>query len=369
MRFVCNREQLVQAVSTVERAVPTRDVEEALKGILIDAQTDRLQLTAFDLELGIESATAAEVERQGAVIVDARLFGQLVRKLPGDQVTFSREQGASTATVRSGRAEFSINTRDAADFPRLPEAAGDVVWSLDRALLREMIRQTAFAAAVDDHRSYLNGVLFEVEDDHLSLVATDTNRLAFRKGRLTEAAPEPRRAIVPARAAQEVARILPGDGEGTIELLLTDNQISFQLDDVRLVSRLLEGQFPNYRQVLPQDQSVSIVVPRAALAAAVERAGVLSRTGPAIVVAEVREQTLTLRARESDVGQSEETLDVVQEGEDGTNSYQGRFILDVLRAYDGEQLRITFDEGDVPASLRPVDGDNYVCLIMPVRLR
>lgn len=369
MRFICSRDQLVQAVSTVGRAVPTRDVEESLKGILIEAQADRLQLTAFDLELGIECAAAAHVEREGAVIVDARLFGQLTRKLPGDQVEFAYEHGAGTATVRSDRAEFSINTRDAADFPKLPEPTGDVIWSVDRAMLREMIRQTAFAAAVDDHRSYLNGVLFEVEGEQLNLVATDTNRLAFRQGQLSESAPEPRRAIVPARAAQELARIIPGDAEGTVEMLLTDNQISFRLDHVRLVSRLLEGQFPNYRQVLPQSQPVSIVVSRAALAAAVERAAVLSRTGPAIVVAEVKQQTLTLRARETDVGQSEEELDIVQEGEDGANSYQARFILDVLRAYEGEQLRITFAEGDVPASFKPVDRDDYVCLIMPVRLR
>lgn len=369
MQFVCDREQLVQAIGTVERAVPTRDVEESLKGILIDADSDGLQLTGFDLELGIECTTAADVQRAGAVIVDARLFGQLVRKLPGEQVHFSYEQGAGSATVRSGRAQFTISTRDAADFRQLPAAVGDVVWTIEQATLKDMIRQTAFAAAVDDHRAHFNGVLFEVEDDQLSLVATDTNRLAFRRGRLAESVAEPHGVIVPARAAQEVARIIPADAEGNVELLLTENQISFRLGSVRVVSRLLEGRFPNYRQVLPHDQPVSIVVSRSALASAVERASILSRTGPAIVVLEVQEQTLTLRARETDVGQSEEQLDIVQEGEDGANSYQARFILDVLRAFDGEQLRITFAEGDVPASLKPVDGDDYVCLVMPVRLR
>lgn len=368
MRFICNREELVQAIGTVERAVPTRDVEESLKGILLEAHDERLQLTAFDLQLGIECAAAADVQRQGAVMVDARLFSQLTRKLPGEQVEFSYEPGAGAATVRSGRAQFTINTRDAADFPKLPEAAGDIVWSIEGAMLRDMIRQTAFAAAIDDHRSYLNGVLFEAENDELILVATDTNRLAFRKGKLSEPAPEAQRAIVPARAAQELARIIPADAEGPVELLLTDRQISFRLDNVRLVSRLLEGQFPNYRQVLPQSQPVSIVVSRDALAAAVERAAVLSRTGPAVVVAEVKDRTLTLKARETDVGQSEEQLDIVQEGEDGANSYQARFILDVLRAYDGEQLRMTFAEGDVPASFKPVDNEDYLCLIMPVRL-
>lgn len=369
MQFICDREQLVQAIGTVERAVPTRDVEESLKGILIDAQSERLQLTAFDLELGIECTAAADVKRTGSVVVDARLFGQLVRKLPGEQVDFSYEQGSGSATVRSGRAQFTISTRDAADFRPLPAPVGDVVWSIEQAVLKDMIRQTAFAAAVDDHRAQFNGVLFEVEDEQLNLVATDTNRLAFRRGRLAQAVSEPHAAIVPARAAQEVARIIPSDAEGNVELLLTENQISFQLENVRVVSRLLEGRFPNYRQVLPHDQPVSIIVSRAAMGAAVERASILSRTGPAVVVLEVQDQMLTLRARETDVGQSEEQLDIVQEGENGSNSYQARFLLDVLRAFDGEQLRVTFAEGDVPASMKPVDGDDYVCLVMPVRLR
>jgi len=367
MRFVCSREELVQAISTVERAVPTRDVDDSLKGILLEAHADHLQLTAFDLQLGIECTAAAEVARQGAVMVDARLFSQLTRKLPGQQVEFVLEPGAGAATVRSGRAEFTIHTRDASSFPKLPEPVGDVAWTIQQSLLREMIRQTVFAAAVDDHRSYLNGVLFEVMGDQLNLVATDTNRLAYRTGKLVAPAPM-HRALVPARAAQELARIIPADAEGLAQVLVTERQISFRLDGVRLVSRLLEGQFPNYRQVLPQKQPVNIVVNRDALAAAVERASVLARTGPAVVIIEVKNQTLTLRARETDVGQSQEQIDIVQEGEDGVNSYQARFILDVLRAYDGEALRISFAEGDVPASFRPVDNDDYLCLIMPVRL-
>lgn len=368
MRFACNREQLAEAISTVERAVPSRDVDDHLKGILLEAFEDRLQLTAFDLHLGIECSTPAEVERQGAVMVDARLFSQLTRKLPSDKVEFSRDPGAGAATVRSGRAEFTINVRDAGDFPELPAPSGDVTWRIGAAELKDMIRQTAFAAAVDDHRSYLNGVLFEVEEDRLNLVATDSTRLAFRQGKLAQPSPQTRRAVVPARAAQELARIIPADAEGDVEMLLTDRQISFRFENVRLVSRLLEGEFPNYRQVLPREQPISIVVPRAQLAAAVERASVLSRTGPAIVVADVRGGTLTLTARETDVGQSQEELDVVQEGQDGANSYQARFILDVLRAYDDEQLRITFDVRDVPATFKPVDGDDRFCIIMPVRL-
>lgn len=367
MRFVCSREELVQAVNTVERAVPTRDVDDSLKGILLEAQEDRLQLTAFDLQLGIERTAPAIVERQGAVMVDARLFSQLTRKLPGEQVEFALEPGAGAATVRSGRAEFTIHTRDASAFPELPEPEGDAVWKIQGALLRNMIRQTVFAAAVDDHRSYLNGVLFEVVGDQLNLVATDTNRLAYRTGKLV-APVGMQHALVPARAAQELARIIPADSDGIVEILVTDRQVSFQLEGVRVVSRLLEGQFPNYRQVLPQSQPVSIVVNRDALAAAVERAAVLARTGPAVVIVEVKDRTLTLRARETDVGQSQEQIDIVQEGENGVNSYQARFILDVLRAYDADELRITFAEGDVPASFKPVDSDDYLCLIMPVRL-
>ena len=199
MRFACNREQLAEAISTVERAVPSRDVDDHLKGILLEAFEDRLQLTAFDLHLGIECSTPAEVERQGAVMVDARLFSQLTRKLPSDKVEFSRDPGAGAATVRSGRAEFTINVRDAGDFPSCPLFRRRHV-AHRRAELKDMIRQTAFAAAVDDHRSYLNGVLFEVEEDRLNLVATDSTRGQPSGRKLAQPSPQTRRAVVPARA-------------------------------------------------------------------------------------------------------------------------------------------------------------------------
>lgn len=370
MRFTCNREQLVQAVAAVERVVPTRDIDEALKeSILIEADDGRLRLTAFDLEVGIEYETEAEIGQEGARVVNARLFSQLVRKLAGSEVEFVYDQGDGTAEVRSGRAKFSINTRSAADFPALPEVHGGVGLSLGQPLLKQMIRQTAFAAATDDHRSYLNGILFEAEEDELRLVTTDTNRLAYRKGTLPKPVEQPVRAIVPTAAAQELARVMNGDEEASVDLVLADNKVTFSLPGLRIVSRLLEGQFPNYRQVLPQEQPITIQADRTELGAALERAAVLSRKGPAVVIVDTQDGTLTLTAREADVGQSTEQLDVDQTGENGHNSYQARFILDVLRATDGEKIQMSFDSGDAPATLRPLEGDEYLCLVMPVRLR
>lgn len=370
MRFTCNREHLVQAIATVERVVPTRDVNDALKeSILIEAEEGRLRLTAFDLEVGIECVTDAKVVEEGARVVHARLFGQLVRKLAGDEVEFVYDSGDGTAAVRSGRADFAIHTRSAADYPTLPEIHGGVHWSVEQAVMRQMIRQTVFAAAADDHRSYLNGILFEVEKNELRLVTTDTNRLAFRQGLLAAPVEQAGYAIVPTGAAQELARVLEDDEETKLDIVLADNKITFTLPGVRIVSRLLEGQFPNYRQVLPQEQPITITVGRAELAAAVERAAVLARKGPAVVIVDVQDGVLTLSARETDVGHSKEQLDVEQVGENGSNSYQARFLLDVLRATDADEVQISFDSGDSPATLRPKDSEDYLCLVMPVRLR
>lgn len=370
MRFTCNREQLVQAIATVERVVPTRDVNDALKeSILIEAEAGQLRLTAFDLEVGIECVADADVTQEGARVVNARLFGQLVRKLAGTEVEFVFEQGDGTAAVRSGRANFSIHTRSAADYPALPEVQGGTHWTVEQGVMRQMIRQTVFAAASDDHRSYLNGILFEAEDDTLSLVTTDTNRLAYRKGLLAAPVEQPGRAIVPTGAAQELARVLDADDETALDVILADNKITFALPGVRIVSRLLEGQFPNYRQVLPQEQPITITADRAELSAAVERAAVLARKGPAVVIIDVQDGVLTLSARETDVGHSNEQLDVEQTGENGHNSYQARFILDVLRATESDKVQMAFDSGDAPATLGPDDSEDYLCLVMPVRLR
>lgn len=370
MRFTCNREQLVQAVAAVERVVPTRDIDDALKeSILIEAEEGRLRLSAFDYEVGIEYETEADIAQEGSRVVNARLFSQLVRKLAGAKVEFNYGSGEGTAEVRSGRATFAINTRSAADFPALPEVHGGVQLSVEQGVLRQMIRQTAFAAATDDHRSYLNGILFEAEEGELSLVTTDTNRLAYRKGPLATPAAQPVRAIVPTAAAQELARVSDDEGETPVDIVLADNKVTFSLPGLRIVSRLLEGQFPNYRQVLPQEQPITVKVGRDEFAAALERAALLARKGPAVVIVDAQDGVLTLTARETDVGQSTEQVDIEQLGENGSNSYQARFLLDVLKAVEGGTVQMAFDSGDAPATLRPDGEEDYLCLVMPVRLR
>jgi len=368
MEFTCDRESLVQAVAIVERAVATRDAMFLLTGILLDAQEGRLKLVATDLDLGIESTVPAATARPGAVVVDGRLFGQLIRKLPGQQVQLEVGEGEGLAVVRSGRAEFSLHTRAANDFPPLPDKPPVARWRVLQSLLRDMIRQTAFAAAADETRPYLTGVLFEVDGQELRLVATDSNRLAFRRGQLAEPAAESMQVIVPARTAHEVARILDAEGDATVDVLVAESHISFETGTARVVSRLLEGAYPNYRQVLPQQQPIRVRVGRDELQAAVERAALLSRKGPAVVILQVADQTLTLSAREADVGRSQEQLEVVHEGEDGQNAYQARFLLDVLRVVDTDEVQFDFMEGDKPATMRPAGEDDYLCLIMPIRL-
>ncbi|HEY8497098.1 MAG TPA: DNA polymerase III subunit beta [Limnochordales bacterium] len=368
MQFTCDREILVQAVAIVERAVATRDAMYLLTGILIDARADQLKLVATDLELGIECTLQADVKRPGAVVVDGRLFGQLIRKLPGEQVQVELGDGEGLAVVRSGSAEFSLHTRPAHDFPPLPDKPAEDRWTVSQALLRNMIRQTAFAAAADESRPYLTGVLFEVSGEELRLVATDSNRLAYSKGLLAQPAAAPRQAIVPARTAQEVARVLQDDEEAQVVVSVADNHISFETGTARVVSRLLEGTYPNYRQVLPQEQPIRTRVPRDVFQAAVERAALLSRKGPAVVIVNVRDQVLTLSAREADVGRSHEEIPVVHEGQDGQNAYQARFLLDVLRVLDSDEVQFDFSEGDKPATVKPAGGEDYLCLIMPIRL-
>ncbi|MBO8141795.1 MAG: DNA polymerase III subunit beta [Firmicutes bacterium] len=368
MQFTCEREVLVQAVSVVERAVATRDAMSILTGILIEARAERLRLVGTDLELGIECTVDAQVGSEGTAVVDARLLSQLIRKLPGDEVQVETESGSGTAVIRSGRAEFSLHTRPATDFPPLSGPEAPERWRVEQRLLRDMIRQTAFAAAVDEHRAFLNGVLFEAEGNALRLVATDSNRLAYREGVLEEPISSPRKILVPARAAQEAARMLSPDASEPAEIAAGDNQVTISAGNARLVSRLLEGQFPNYRQVLPQAQPIRTRIGRQEFHAAVERAALLSRKGPAVVVVAARQGLLTLSAREADVGRSEEAIEIVHEGEDGETAYQARFLLDVLRVIDSDEVRLEFTEGDKPGVIKPADREDYLCLIMPVRL-
>lgn len=367
MEFLCQQSELARGIATVERAVSARESMPILEGILIRAEGDRLHLVATDLEMSIECYVPARVQQEGEAVLSGRVIGQIVRKLAGEEVVYKTAENG-TASIESGRSRFSVNTMSADEFPSLPEVDESVMWRIGQGALRRMIRHTAFAAASDDSRPFLTGVLVEVEGDEIRLVATDSSRLAFHKGKLLAPAAEKASAIVPVRTLSELMRVLDSDDDSEVEFSVTGTQAVFRLAGVQVISRVIEGQFPDYRRVFPGEQPTRIRLDRTELLDAVERVSLVARRNTPVVKLKVSGGSLQLTSSEAEVGQAFEELTVEHEGADGETAYQSRFLVDALKAMDSDEVRVEVGEGLRQGNISPVESDDYLYIVMPVRV-
>jgi len=367
VRFTCSQSDLAHGIATVERAVSTRENMAILEGIYIEASGDRLRLIATDLEMSIECYVPALVEESGSAVLGARVFSQMVRKLAGEQVAYA-SNGARTAEIVSGRSRFTVHTMDPDDFPSLPDVDDAEMWRIKQGVLKRMIRHTAFAAASDDSRPFLTGVFIEVSGDDINFVATDSSRLAYHKGKLSRGSAQPRSGIVPVRALSELMRILGGDYDAEVEFSVTPSQAVFRADGVEMISRVIEGQFPDYRRVFPKSHAAKFRVGRSELLYAVERVSLVARRNTPIVKFGVNGETLSLSTQEAEVGQGFEELSVSHEGADMETAYQSRYLIDVLRAMDADEVDVCLGEGLKQGSVTPVGDEDYLYIVMPVRV-
>jgi len=367
LRFTCQQSDLAHGIATVERAVSARDNMPILEGIFIEAEGDRLKLVATDLEMSIECHVPAHVEESGAAVLGGRVIGQMVRKLVGDQVVYASD-GTRTAVISSGRSRFTVHTMDPDDFPSLPGIDDSEMWRIKQGILRRMIRHTAFAAASDDSRPFLTGVYVEVSGDDVNFVATDSSRLSFYKAKLENGSEQPRSGIVPVRALQELVRILGSDYDAEVEFAVTPSQAVFRSDGIQMISRVIEGQFPDYRRVFPSEHAAKIKVDRGELLDAVERVSLVARRNTPIVKLSVEGDSLALNSQEAEVGQAFEELSVDHEGVDMETAYQSRYLVDVLKALDSDEVEVCLGEGLRQGSVTPVGDDDYLYIVMPVRV-
>ena len=385
------RSDLVAALQTVERAVSTRQTIPVLGGVLLTAEGGQLRLYATDLELAVECAIPAQVEEAGAAVVEARYLHQVVRRLEEGEVIIEKAADSGVVNVMAPGSRLSLQYQPADDFPRLAEVEEGTSFNIRRSTLLSMIRATLFAAATDPGRPFLTGVLFEVEPEEIRLVATDGNRLAFRRhvwidGEKPPLAPW--KAIVPGRSLGELMRgagSIPvpqrdaGDDAGDeedheVKVEADRKEISFTWPNYRLTTRLIEGQFPNYRPVIPAQQRLSIVVPRDPFLAALERTAVLSRTGTAFTTLTLENGILRLRSREAEVGEIDEQIPVHYEEAPFETAYQARFLTEALRVLDTENVVLGLEASLSPGTIRPQlepgqsGNDQYVYVMMPIRL-
>jgi DNA polymerase III subunit beta len=366
MKISVARDELVAKLGVVSRAVSTRGTVQVLSGILLRTDGGTLTLAATDMELSLRTTLDAQVEGDGAVVIPGKPLVELARLLPESDVTIEYRPEEGTVQIVSGSYNSRLHVFNAEDFPRLP-AVDAQLHSIDREALLETVDRVARSASRDESRPVLTGILVRFEPGKLVMVATDSYRLSVKETELGEAAPE-LEAIIPARALTELSRLATGD---TVELGVHENHVVFGTGasdgaDAWLTTRRIDGQFPNYRQLLPETFEVELTLPKSELADVVRRASVLAlRNSPLRL--RLAEGELTVSAQTQDVGETQETMPAAYTGEEFVIGFNAEFLRDGVDSIVGDDVRVKLINPLRPAILEDAAGD-FTYLIMPIRL-
>ncbi|MCX7681793.1 MAG: DNA polymerase III subunit beta [Anaerolineae bacterium] len=376
MRVSCLQENLAKGLSIVGRAVSPRSTLPVLGNVLLTTDGGRLKLAATNLEIGISCWIGAKVEEEGAITVPARTFIDLVNALPPERVDMELIVRTQTLNLRAGRSEANIKGIDAQEFPIVPtDDVGIHAIPVEAEALRSAIAQVAFAAATDETRPILTGVLLKFEDTRLTLAAADGYRLSVRSIALPDPVPDPFNIIVPARALVELGRI-SGEQEEPVRISVTPtrNQVLFRLTDTVLVSQLIDGNFPDFRQIIPRQWNTHTVVDTAAFLKACKAALIFAREAAHITRLHIKPGSelapghLIVSATSAETGDDVSELDATVEGEEIEIAFNVRFLIEVLSVINTPQVSLDTTTPSSPGVIRPVGDVDYTHVIMPMHL-
>jgi len=367
MKLTIARESLFSALQLVGRAVSTRGTLPSLGGILAIAADGRLTLRATDMELGLtRSLEDAAVEREGTLLLPGRLLSDVVRSLPSGEVSLEHRSEQRDIELQAGGARFHLRTLPAEDFPRLPEFEGEAV-RLPAGTLAETIERVARAASRDEVRPILTGVLVQAEEGRLTMVATDSYRLSVKHAELDAPVAQPLEANVPARALRELARIITAEGVDELEIAMPRNQIVFRAGPVVLSSRLIEGQFPSWRQLIPESFDHDVRLPRGEFLEIARRVGQLAQRNAPLRLA-FAEGEVTVAAETPDIGDASEAMPAPYSGEPLEIAFNPQFLIEGVESIDTDELAVQLSSPLRPGLLRPVGSEDFSYLVMPIRL-
>ena len=371
----CLQENLQRALGRVSRAVATRTALPVLSNVLIATDGERLRIAATNLEIGVTTWVDGSIQEEGRITVDARLLGEFVNTLPSGQVDLTTDATRISLTVQSGRDKATINGIDAEDFPVIPTVSDDgFSVDIEPQLFREMIAQVEFAAASDESRPVLAGVLTRFEGSALMLAAADGFRLAVREGELGSHVEERLEVIVPARAYRELARLI-ADASDPVRIAITPNrsQILARVGDTEWVSRLIDGTFPDVKQIVPKDFGTRLDLGRETLLNAVRRAGYFARENNDVVRLQVRPGdddlapgSVEVSAHAAERGNSQSFVDASISGTELQIAFNGRYLSDVLTVLRNGQVMLGLNGSNQAGVVRPAGDDAYTHVIMPM---
>ncbi|MBI5832961.1 MAG: DNA polymerase III subunit beta [Armatimonadetes bacterium] len=375
MKFVTQREQLQQAIGTVQRAVSSRSTLPILSNILLEADGDGLTLSATDHEIGIRARLAVDTEIVGRTTLPARLFSEVVGAQPAGPPLVVESDDSDHVTFRCGRGEMEVHGLPADEFPVIPALNSETSFAVPQGLLKHMINACIIAVGHDETRARLTGMLFTIEDGRLRLVATDTHRLATCSEAIDDIPGSVVAHIIPARALREVERLLSEDDKSVVNIDLTESQVQFRFDGVTVISRLIEGEFPNYRKVIPSRTDWTITMDTARLRESVKRCAIVSREdNRKLILRATVDGQLHLNAASTKIGRAEEMLDDIEiEVTSGVTegleiAFNADYLHDVLVYLKCEQIKLQLTASNHPGAVKPVAEEDYVYVLMPMQM-
>jgi DNA polymerase-3 subunit beta len=363
MKIICKKSDLVHGVSIVSKAVSNKTTLPILECILIEASAGTITFTANDMELGIETKIEGSIIEQGKVAMDAKLFSEIVRKLPDNDVTIETDENYK-ATIVCEKACFQIMGQEGNEFPYLPEIKKEKSITLSQFSLKEIIRQTIFSISDNENTKLMTGELFEVKDNQLSVVSLDGHRISIRKLELKDSY-DPFKVVVPGKTLQEIVKIISGETEDDITIYVTDKHILFEFDQTKVVSRLLEGEYYKISQMLSSDYETKITINKKEFLSCIDRASLLIReSDKKPIIINIKDNFLELSIS-SYFGSMEENILIQKEGRDLLIGFNPKFLMDVLRVIDDEEINIYLVNPKAPCFIKD-EQESYTYLILPV---
>ncbi|NMM62030.1 DNA polymerase III subunit beta [Clostridium sp. P21] len=364
MKFTCEKSILQEGISTVQKAVTGKSNLPILNGILIKTNKNELILTGSDIDLSIQTKIKADVIEEGTIVIDAKIFGEIIRKLDNDTIHISTIENNSIEII-CNKSRFTLIHMKPEDFPELPNINENMIFSIPQNILKSMIRGTIFATAQDETRPILTGILFEINNKKLNLVALDGYRLALKSENLDT--DNVISAVIPGKTLSEVSKILEENDEN-VNITFTPNHILFSIAETKIISRLLEGEFIKYSSIIPEEYNLKIIAKRGELLNSIERASLMGKDGNTnLIKLNVEDDTMVITSN-SQLGMVREEVNIILQGDHLEIAFNSKYLIDVLKIMEEDEVVMELSSSVSPCIIKNKDENNCTYLVLPVRL-
>ena len=367
MHITFPKANLQKAINVLQKVSQNKTSSNLPGAIYMTTKNGQVELQGNDFELGIRLTIDGDIKEPGTLVVGSRYFQELIRKLPGDTIEIYKPEDGNSLTITSGSSEFNLVTLHPDDFSLVEQIHDQDHVNIDSFAMKELIDLTNYAAATDEDRPVFTGALLEIKENEVTMVATDTHRMAVKKITIDEPATTPMRAIIPTKTLAEVSRLLPTDNPAMINIIWNRTQIVFNFESIYIISRLIEGTYPEYEKVIPSQFDSSAVIDRREFAGAVDRVSLLAKDISYNVIRyDWSENNVTLSTQNTEIGMAKEDVSVEFKGTPFTISFNGRYISDILRHSTGDNIHL-FLKQNGPVVIRQDNNPNYTYVVTPVR--